>query len=364
MTQLSHSLHKLVRGQALSSEDAEKAIQDVMLGTADPLQLAAFLTALHLRGETEHDLIGAVRAVRQHMHPVPHAPADTIDVCGTGGDGLNTLNVSTAVAFVLAGMGIPVAKHGNRALSSRSGATDVLEQLGVSLDKNPVTLAQRLHNDGLVFLAAPYHHPALRHAAPVRKSLGFRTIFNLVGPLCNPACVKRQLLGVFDLRWLERLGTVLHQLGSTYTWTIHSETDEGGSDELTLSGPNHVFSFEQETQSRFTFHAHDVGLASRPIADIRGGAPPENALALKALLQGQKGAYRDTVLLNTAAALHVAGHGTVIRDKCFNERAFYNNIQRAAQAIDNGSANAALERTISPLETRSAAPFTKNVERS
>nr|WP_294917749.1 anthranilate phosphoribosyltransferase [uncultured Neokomagataea sp.] len=364
MTQLSNSLRKLVKGHALSSQDAENAIQDVMLGTADPIQLSAFLTALHLRGETEHDLIGAVRAVRQHMHTVPNAPEDTIDVCGTGGDGLNTLNVSTAVAFVLAGMDVPVAKHGNRALSSRSGATDVLEQLGVSIDKDPAILSQRLQRDGLVFLAAPYHHPALRHAAPVRKALGFRTLFNLVGPLCNPACVKRQLLGVFDIRWLELLGTVLQQLGSAYTWTIHSETDEGGSDELTLSGLNHVFSLERGVRSRFTFNAHDIGLPSRPIAELRGGTPTENAHSLKAMLNGEQGAYRDTVLLNTAAALHVAGHGSVIRDKCFDERAFANNIKRAAQAIDNGSANAALERAISPAGIRSVAPFTKNVERS
>lgn len=364
MTDLSNSLLKLASGHKLSSHDAENAVHDVMHGAADPLQIAAFLTALHIRGETEDELTGAVRAVRQHMLSVPGAPDDTIDVCGTGGDGLNTLNVSTAVAFVLAGMGVTVAKHGNRALSSRSGATDVLEQLGVGINQDPHELSQRLSNDGLVFLAAPYHHPALRHAAPVRKALGFRTLFNLVGPLCNPAGVKRQLLGVFDQRWQDTLATVLHHLGSTNVWAIHSQTDEGGSDELTLSGPNHVVSAEHETRTRFTFHAHDVGLTMRPIAELRGGTPAENAQALKALLTGRKNAYRDTVLLNTAAALHVAGHGAVLHDKRLDERAFAANITRAARAIDDGSANAALERAISPEHFRSTAHLIKNVELS
>ncbi|GBR49935.1 anthranilate phosphoribosyltransferase [Neokomagataea thailandica NBRC 106555] len=360
MTQLAGSLQKLISGRQLTSEDAEGALTDVMQGGADPLQLSAFLTALNLRGETQDTLVGAVRAVRSHMRPVLGAPKGTIDVCGTGGDGLKTLNVSTAVAFVLAGLDVPVAKHGNRALSSRSGATDVLEQLGIGIHQDEQYLENCLQEDGLVFLAAPYHHPALRHAAPIRKALGFRTLFNLVGPLCNPANVKHQLLGVFDERWLETLADVLHELGTESVWTVHSKTDEGGSDELTLSGENSVVSQSAEGRTRFTFKAAEVGLAARPIADLRGGSPSENARALKAVLKGEAGAYRDTVLLNTAAALHVAGHGSVLDGTRFDTRAFANNIARAAQAIDDGLANAALERSIA----RSDAHLMKNVELS
>ena len=337
-------LRRVTDGSILTTDDAENAFSAIMAGEVEPAQLAAFLTALKMRGEATDELTGAVQAVRRYMTVLPDVPADTLDVCGTGGDGLGTLNVSTAVAFVLAGLGVPVAKHGNRALSSRSGATDVLEKLGIPPIDDPAFQSAQLRENHLAFLAAPFHHPAMRHAAPVRKALGFRTLFNLLGPLCNPAQVQRQLIGVFDARWCEPVVRTLGSLGSTHVWAVHGTTDEGGSDELTLAGSAEIVSLENGTINRMTFDPGIAGLSFTPISAIRGGDSTANAKALTALLEGEHGPYRDTVLLNAAAALHVAGRGTIVHNGTIDAQAFRNNMALAARSIDNGHARTALER--------------------
>ncbi|MEJ5142886.1 anthranilate phosphoribosyltransferase [Gluconobacter albidus] len=337
-------LHKAASGQVLSRQEAESAFHAIMAGTVDPVHLSAFLTALKLRGETFAELTGAVKAVRHHMTLLPDVPAGAIDVCGTGGDGLKTLNVSTAVAFVLAGLGVPVAKHGNRALSSTTGATDVLEVLGIPPTADLALQGRRLREDNLVFLAAPQHHPAMRHAAPVRKTLGFRTLFNLLGPLCNPAQVRHQLIGVFDGRWCEPVARALGALGSLSVWVVHGSTSEGGSDELTLAGPSQVSAWEKDALFSFEIEPDMAGLKAAPISDIRGGDARTNASALVSLLEGAGDAYRDTVLLNAAAALHVAGRGDIVKGGTIDVPAFRRNVGLAAESIDRGLARAALER--------------------
>ncbi|GBR42374.1 anthranilate phosphoribosyltransferase [Gluconobacter roseus NBRC 3990] len=337
-------LHKVASGQPLDSHETEGAFHAIMAGEVDPVHLSAFLTALKLRGETFAELTGAVQAVRHHMTVLPDVPEGTIDVCGTGGDGLKTLNVSTAVAFVLAGLGVPVAKHGNRALSSATGATDVLEVLGIPPTDDLELQGRRLREDKLVFLAAPQHHPAMRHAAPVRKALGFRTLFNLLGPLCNPAQVRHQLIGVFDGRWCEPVARALGALGSLSVWVVHGSTEEGGSDELTLAGPSQVSAWQNDALFSFGIEPEMAGFQAAPISAIRGGDARTNASALISLLDGAGGAYRDTVLLNAAAALHVAGRGDIVKDGAIDAPAFRRNVGLAADSIDRGLARAALER--------------------
>lgn len=337
-------LHKAASGKPLDSHEAESAFHAIMAGDVDPVHLSAFLTALKMRGETLAELTGAVQAVRHHMTLLPNVPANAIDVCGTGGDGLKTLNVSTAVAFVLAGLGVPVAKHGNRALSSATGATDVLEVLGIPPTDDLILQARRLRDNGLVFLAAPQHHPAMRHAGPVRKALGFRTLFNLLGPLCNPAQVRHQLIGVFEGGWCEPVARALGALGSQSVWVVHGTTDEGGSDELTLSGTSQVCAWEKESLISLKIDPEMAGLPSSPISSIRGGDARTNAEALLALLDGAQGAYRDTVLLNAAAALHVAGRGDIVKSGTIDVQAFHRNVDLAAESIDRGLARASLDR--------------------
>lgn len=270
-----------------------------MDGAATPPQIAALLTALRVRGETQPELLGAVRAVRARMSTID-APPGTIDVCGTGGDGLGTLNVSTAVAFVVAACGVPVAKHGNRAISSRAGGADVLAALGIDIP--PHRAAETLARTGLTFLFAPNHHAALRHAAPTRADLGFRTLLNLVGPAANPARVARQLVGVFAPAWLVPMAETLGALGADHAWVVHGE----GLDELTLAGETHVAEWRDGKLRTFTVTPDQAGLTRAPVAAILGGTPAENARALSALLQGTRGPYHDTVVLNAAAALIVA----------------------------------------------------------
>jgi len=292
-----------------------------MDGEATQAQIGALLTAMRLRGETLPELLGAVRAARARMSRV-EAPAGTLDVCGTGGDGVGTLNVSTATAFVVAACGVPVAKHGNRALSSRAGGADVLAVLGVEIAAGDA--ASVLARFGLTFLFAPNHHPALRHAAAARAEMGFRTLFNLVGPLCNPAGVRRQLLGVFDPAWLEPVARSLGALGTEAAWVVHGQ----GLDELTLAGETQVCAWRDGAVSRFTVTPEDAGLERAPVAAILGGDPPENAARLLALLEGERGAYHDTVVLNAAAALVVAGKADRLAD----------GAAQAAEALRNGAA--------------------------
>jgi anthranilate phosphoribosyltransferase/anthranilate synthase/phosphoribosyltransferase len=322
-------LARLGKGETLSVAEAEAAFGIIMDGQATPAQIGGLLMAMRARGETVAELTGAVTAMRARMTRIT-APEGAIDVCGTGGDGAASLNISTAVTFVLAGCGVPVAKHGNRALSSRSGAADVLMALGVNIEPPMDKLSAILTEVGCVFLFAPRHHPALRHAAPVRVELGTRTIFNLTGPMANPAGVKRQLVGVYDPVWARPVAETLRDLGTEAAWVVHG----GGLDELILDGENHVVALQDGVIREFTVTAADAGLCPAPVAALKGGDAAENAAALRALLEGTPGAYRDTVLLNAAAALVVAGTAQTLPQ----------GVAMAAQAVDNGAALAVLEK--------------------
>jgi anthranilate phosphoribosyltransferase len=284
--------------------------------------------ALRVRGETIDEITGAARIMRAKALKV-EAPGDAIDIVGTGGDGAGTYNISTATTFVVAACGVPVAKHGNRALSSRTGGADVLTALGVNVEVPLPRLPAVLRAAHCAFLFAPRHHAALRHAAGPRVELGTRTIFNLLGPLANPAEVRRQLTGVFDPSWARPMVETLANLGSTDVWLVHGQ----GLDELTTAGENKVVALSAGTIREFTVTAEEAGLPHAPIEAIRGGDSATNAAALLALLQGAKGAYRDTVLLNAAAGLIVAGRAATLRE----------GVALAASSIDGGAALAALE---------------------
>ena len=321
-------LAQLALGETLTETQAEAAFGIIMSGEATPAQIAGLLMAMRVRGETVAELAGAVRAMRARMLAVD-APPDAIDVCGTGGDNAGTLNVSTAVTFVLAGAGVPVAKHGNRALSSRTGGADVLTALGVNVDVPTERLAGILHAANCAFLFAPRHHAALRHAAGPRVELGIRTIFNLLGPLANPANVKRQLTGVFSPAWARPMAETLSRLGSEAAWIVHGQ----GLDELTVAGDNQVVALADGEITEFVVTPEDAGLARAPIQAIQGGDAETNAAAMLALLRGAGGPYRDTVLLNTAAALIVAGKANDLRA----------GVALAARSIDTGAAMATLD---------------------
>ncbi|HTU54483.1 MAG TPA: anthranilate phosphoribosyltransferase [Acetobacteraceae bacterium] len=321
-------LGRLAAGETLAEAEAEAAFGVIMSGEATPAQIAGLLMAMRVRGETVAELTGAVRAMRARMIAI-EAPADSMDVCGTGGDAAGTLNVSTAVTFVVAGAGVPVAKHGNRALSSQAGAADALTALGVPIEPPFERLAPILRAAGCVFLFAPRHHAALRHAAGPRAELGTRTIFNLLGPLANPARVRRQLTGVFAREWARPMAETLARLGTEQAWIVHGQ----GLDELTLAGENHVVELSPQGIREFTLAPEEAGLARAPIAAIRGGDAEVNAASLLALLKGADGAYRDTVLLNAGAALVVAGRALSVAE----------GVGQAAASIDQGAALHALE---------------------
>jgi len=325
---LKPTLGKLAGGETLSADEAEAAFTVIMSGEATPAQIGALLMAMRVRGETVPEIAGAVRAMRSRMTAI-EAPDGAIDVCGTGGDGAGTLNVSSAVTFVVAACGVPVAKHGNRALSSRTGGADVLTALGVNIDAPMERLAAILRDAGAVFLFAPRHHPSMRHAAGPRVELGTRTIFNILGPLSNPARVRRQLTGVFSPVWTLPMAETLAVLGAESAWLVHG----GGLDELTVAGENQVTSLKDGTIRTFLVTPEDAGLSRAPIAAIKGGDAAFNAEALVGVLRGATGAYRDTVLLNAAAALIVAGRADDLRD----------GVEQAAGTIASGAALNALE---------------------
>ncbi|MBI0435533.1 anthranilate phosphoribosyltransferase [Roseomonas sp. KE0001] len=333
-------LARLALGERLAESEAEQAFGIIMEGEATPAQIAALLMAMRVRGETVAEMTGAVRAMRARMIAV-EAPANAIDLVGTGGDGAGTLNISTAAAMVVAACGVPVAKHGNRALSSRSGASDALSALGINLDAPLAALPAILREAGMVFLMAPRHHAALRHAAGPRMELGTRTIFNLLGPLTSPARVKRQMTGAFAPQWLRPMAETLLRTGSERAWLVHGQ----GLDELTLSGPSQVVELEDGRIREFTLAPADAGLPEAPVEALKGGDPAENAVALEELLRGATGAYRDCVLLNAAAALIVAGVETDLREAA----------ARAGRAVDDGSALQVLER----LRRATALPETR-----
>jgi len=332
MADLKAIVGKVASGGRLSRDEAREAFDIIMSGEATPAQIAAFLTGLRLRGETVDEIAGAVATMRAKMTPVA-APADAMDVVGTGGDASGSYNISTATAFVVAGAGVPVAKHGNRALSSKSGAADALAALGVRIDLSPDMIAACITETGIGFMFAPAHHAAMKHVGPVRGELGFRTVFNLIGPLSNPASVKRYLLGVFSPDWVEPLAEVLSSLGAEKAWVVHGA---GGLDELSPSGESKVAALDGGKVTVFTVSPEAAGLPIYPKEAIRGGDAAHNAEALRGVLAGASGAYRDTVLLNAAAALVVAGRAASLEE----------GARIAAASIDEGRARDRLERLI------------------
>ena len=325
-------LARIRDGKSLSEVEATEAFDIIMSGAATPDQLGGFLMGMSVRGETTDEITGAARIMRRKAATIS-APMGAIDTCGTGGDGQGTLNISTAVSFVIAACGVPVAKHGNRAASSKSGAADVLEALGVNVMVDPEAVERVLAEHGIGFLMAPKHHAAMRHVVGTRKELGVRTIFNLLGPLANPAGVKHQLLGVYHADWLEPMATVLGRLGSESAWVVHGSD---GLDELTITGPSEVAELRNGVVQRFTVAPEDAGLTRASANAVRGGTPEHNAAALKELLNGAKGAYRDIVVLNAAAALIVANRAADLRT----------GVSYAQTVLDNGEAKAKLDALI------------------
>src|SRR5580704_10371008 len=329
MTDLRPLLAQVAAGRALSESDAEAAFDIIMSGNATPSQMGAFLMGLRVRGETVEEIAGAARIMRAKALAID-APPGTIDTCGTGGDNSGTFNVSTASALVVAGCGVPVAKHGNRALSSRSGSADVLTALGVNIDADLQVVRRCLWEVGIGFLMAPRHHSATRHVAPTRVELATRTIFNLLGPLSNPANARRQLVGVFAPEWVVPMAEVLGRLGAEHVWVVHGS----GMDELTTAGVTTVAEFHRGTVRSFEVVPEDAGLKRAPLDALRGGEPAHNAALMRALLEGKRGPLRDIVLLNSAAALLVAGRARQMRA----------GVDLAAQSLDSGAARRVLER--------------------
>jgi anthranilate phosphoribosyltransferase len=313
MSDLKSIIAKVAGGARLTQDEARSAFDTIMSGGATPVQIGAFLTGLRVRGETVDEIAGAVSTMRAKMARV-EAPPNAMDVVGTGGDGSGSYNISTTSAFVVAGAGVPVAKHGNRALSSKSGAADTLSALGVKIDLAPDAIGRCIREAGIGFMFAPNHHAAMKHVGPARAELGFRTVFNLLGPLSNPAGVKRYLLGVFSPDWVEPLARVLADLGAESAWVVHGS---GGLDELSPAGDSKVAILKDGRVTVATITPEDAGLQRAPVAEITGGDAATNAAALRNVLKdgrGTNGAYRDTVLLNAGAALVVAGLADDLRE--------------------------------------------------
>ncbi|WGV17232.1 anthranilate phosphoribosyltransferase [Fuscovulum ytuae] len=310
----------------LTRAEAQTAFEALFNGEGTPAQMGGFLMALRTRGETVDEYAAAASVMRSKCNPVT-APAGAMDIVGTGGDGKGTLNISTATAFVVAGAGVPVAKHGNRNLSSKSGSADALTELGLNVMVGPDVVEKCLTEAGIGFMMAPMHHPAMRHVGPVRMELGTRTIFNILGPLTNPAGAKRQLTGAFAARLLRPMAETLMALGSEKAWLVHGGD---GTDELSIAARSQVVALENGAIREFDIGPEDAGLPYHPFEAILGGTPAENAQAFRALLDGEMGAYRDAVLLNAAAALVVADRAATLPE----------GVQIAAAAIDSGAARA------------------------
>ena len=323
---------KVATGAALGRDEAAGAFEQMMAGEATPSQMGALLMALRVRGETVDEITGAVTAMRAKMVRV-QAPPDAIDVVGTGGDASGSFNISTCAALIVAGAGVPVAKHGNRALSSKSGAADVLAALGVNIDLNPEQIGHCIREAGIGFMFAPAHHPATKNVGPTRAELGTRTIFNLLGPLSNPAGVKRQMVGVFSKQWTEPLAHVLKNLGAESVWVVHGSD---GLDEVTTSGPTSVSALENGVIRNFEIAPEDVGLRKVKPEELRGGDAATNARAVQEVLEGKQTAFRDVALLNAAAALVVSGKAKDLQA----------GFKLAAHSVDSGEAEGRLDRLI------------------
>jgi anthranilate phosphoribosyltransferase len=332
LADLRGAIVKVAAGNSLSQEEAAEAFDLVMSGAATPAQIGALVMGLRVRGETVDEIAGAARAMRAKVLTV-RAPEGAIDTCGTGGDGKGTFNISTCAAFVVAGAGVPVAKHGNRAISSRSGSADVLKELGVNIEASPETISRCIAECGLGFMFAPAHHAAMRHVAQVRIELGTRTIFNLLGPLANPAGAKYQIVGVFGKEWVEPIAEVLALLGTMRAWVVHGSD---GLDELTTTGISDVAVVDAGNVSTFRISPRNAGLPDARPEDLTGGNAVENAAHIRAVLGGLKGPLRDIVLLNAAAALLVAGKANTLRE----------GVALASESIDSGKALAVLEALV------------------
>jgi anthranilate phosphoribosyltransferase len=332
MAELKPLIAKVANGESLTREESRQAFDILMSGEATPSQIGGFLMALRVRGETVDEIIGAVSSMRARMLPV-EAPADAVDIVGTGGDGTGTYNISTLASLILAGTGVSVAKHGNKALSSKSGAADALSALGVKLDIGPEGISRCIRDAGIGFMFAQMHHSAMRHVGPTRVELGTRTIFNVLGPLSNPAGAKRQLLGVFAARWLVPLAEVLRDLGSESVWVVYGD----GMDEITTTGVTNVAALENGKIRTFDLTPKDFGVPLANMADLRGGDGIANAAALRDVLSGRKNAYRDISLCNAAAALVIAGKSETLTGA----------MKLASDALDDGRAAAALDRLVS-----------------
>jgi anthranilate phosphoribosyltransferase len=332
MDDLKSIIAKVATGATLTREESAAAFDSLMSGEATPSQMGGLLMALRVRGETVEEITGAVSAMRAKMLRVT-APTDAVDIVGTGGDGSGSVNVSTCASFIVAGTGVPVAKHGNRALSSRSGAADVLAALGVKIDLKPEQVGRCVKEAGIGFMFAPSHHPAMKNVGPTRTELATRTIFNLLGPLSNPAGVKRQMVGVFSRQWVQPLAQVLKNLGAESVWVVHGSD---GLDEITLTGPTFVAALENGNIRSFEVTPEEAGLGRAGGEGLKGGDANANAVALQGVLDGKPSAYRDVALLNAAAALVVAGKAKTLKD----------GVALGTKSLDSGAAAAKLKQLI------------------
>jgi len=323
---------QIAEGKTLSVDEAEQAFDVIMSGEAHESQIGAFLMGLRMRGETVDEITGAVRTMRAKVAMIS-APVNSMDIVGTGGDGAGTYNISTGTAFVVAGCGIPVAKHGNRSVSSKSGASDVLSFLGVNLDAEFSLIEKAISDAGIGFMMAPRHHSAMRFVGPVRSAMGVRTIFNILGPLSNPAGVKRQFTGVYAKKLAEPMVLTLQNMGCEATWVVHGSD---GLDELTTTGPTHVVALKEGKISKFDVSPEDAGLPLSSASDLQGGTADVNGAAIRNLLTGEKGPFRNIVVFNAAASLIVAGKVDDLKQ----------GVAQAQAAIDDGKAQAALDGLI------------------
>ncbi|MCC7048245.1 MAG: anthranilate phosphoribosyltransferase [Alphaproteobacteria bacterium] len=340
MTDLKALLGVVATGKSLTEAQAEEAFDIMMSGNATPAQMGGFLMALRVRGETVDEIAGAARTMRAKAIRI-EAPAGAIDVVGTGGDGAGTFNISTTAALGVAGCGVPVAKHATRAVSSKSGAADVLTALGINIDCDFALVARAIREAGVGFMMAPRHHGAMRHVGGARVELGTRTVFNILGPLTNPAFVKRQLVGAFGRQWIEPMAKTLAKLGSERAWVVHGSD---GMDELTLTGPSYVAALDGGKVTTFEVTPEEAGLGRAKADDLKGGDGAANALRIRSMFTGERGPLRDVVLYNAGAALLVAGKAKDLKD----------GVAMAAQSIDRGKAAAALEKLVAI--TNSPAP--------
>ena len=330
---LKQALGKIANRQDLTGEEMRGVMNIIMSGEATPSQIGAFLMGMRVKGETVGEIAAAVSILRERMVPVA-APENVIDIVGTGGDGAETLNISTATAIVVAAAGVPVAKHGNRALSSKSGASDVLQALGVKIDLTPEQIGRCIAEAGIGFMFAPAHHPAMKHVGSSRAEIGTRTLFNLLGPQSNPAGARRYMLGVYDKKWVEPVAAALLANRAVSAWVVHGD---GGLDELSTTGPSFVASIKGGNLTSFEITPEDAGLKRATLADLKGANPAYNAGRLLTMLEGAQDPYRDIVLLNAAAAFIVAGRADTLKL----------GAQLAAQEIDSGRAKATLQKLIS-----------------